>query len=236
MCIRDRSTWGVFSLKGEKFQMFEYIMLAFGGLFLGGTAGFLYYMGAFNPVRPEKSVVHGGHIVYSEYVGNYWKIGNTFEKFGQQTKDLFQKFEGATSLGIYYDNPQMAIDKNECRAIVGVLVPPNVSIGDLRAEVNADEYKIAEVPRVESIRVFWPFRNVLSFLVLALRAYPVMERYLRENTSAKSEGKGGVAIEFYHFGQKNKQIETNMVYGPGIEKYVLTTSPPPRQKGGSKKD
>eukprot|EP01016_Furgasonia_blochmanni_P009842 TRINITY_DN14117_c0_g1_i1.p1 TRINITY_DN14117_c0_g1~~TRINITY_DN14117_c0_g1_i1.p1 ORF type:complete len:257 (+),score=18.02 TRINITY_DN14117_c0_g1_i1:223-993(+) len=197
-----------------------------GGFFITLLA-FSIYMGVFKRVRVEDTVFEGGHIYYKEYVGDYNKIGTLFEAV---TKDFLPHLiadRQSRIIGIYYDDPTNVADKRMCRAVCGFISRKDEAKTSIEA-YGVKEYLYRKLPRVNGARTFFPHKNFLSFVLIAIKVYPPLYQYICKKGKA-NELIG--SIEVYHTKDvKLDRIELMFPYGQDAQEYFLTTAAKPESK------
>eukprot|EP01016_Furgasonia_blochmanni_P021069 TRINITY_DN23405_c0_g1_i1.p1 TRINITY_DN23405_c0_g1~~TRINITY_DN23405_c0_g1_i1.p1 ORF type:complete len:153 (-),score=41.48 TRINITY_DN23405_c0_g1_i1:133-531(-) len=119
------------------------------------------------------------------------------------------------------------VEKNQGRAVIGVLFPPAGSESSALPNTD-DSFKRATLPAAPAAQVFFPYRGWMTFLVMPWKVYPKIDEYLK--TKQPTEPTSG-GLEIYHFENKNNmEIETIVPYGSTAGEYFLSTAASPALK------
>lgn len=186
---------------------------------------FLWYMGLFKVLSFQQAKLGPLKIFYLEYIGEYHKVGPTFQLVCRDTKPYF-KF--ARCFGLYYDPPHKVRDKKHTRAIIGVILNNGESSQKeeefAKAHIN---YKRSELPLVDAIVTRFPYRNFLTYFLFG-KVYRAINNYLMGKNKQNHEeaGKNGI-MEIYYINKSKSFIEFWIPFGYNAEKYLLSTAPRP---------
>lgn len=199
---------------------FIYYILIIGLIFI---LLLLFYLGFFKNLEFQQAKLGPMKIFYREYIGEYHKVGSTFQAV---TRDASKYFKFAKCFGIYYDPPHAVIDKTQTRAIIGVIL--NNGENPLKEEEFAKShinYKRGELPLVDAIVTRFPYRNFLTFFMFG-KIYMSIRKYMRN----RKIGMPGGIMEIYFINSKKSYIEFWIPQGNNSEKYQLSTVQKPLYK------
>jgi hypothetical protein len=120
-------------------------------------------------------------------------VEEILKKFGISSKKEF---------GIYYDNPEVTPAKN-CRSYVGAILEEKDF--DRISELVSDGLEVDTVEKTKTVIAEFPLRNALSYMVGAMKVYPLLSKYMKEkNYTCK------LTMEIYDL--QNKKIIYMMHY------------------------
>ncbi len=143
---------------------------------IGGILIFLQYMGVLLPAEAVIQETGPYHHVYEDFTGPYHKTGEVFSRVYENLKK--DGIETKDGLGIYMDNPQ-DVPQEKLRSQCGSVLEEN----QLAAFENVKGvYSYQLLPRRRSITVTYPLRNSLSYMMLPLVAYPVLQKAVLTNS------------------------------------------------------
>lgn len=159
------------------------IVLAVLGLLL---TVFLWYMGWFSNLKAYESVKGPYLIAYERFVGPYPQTGPIFNRIYEKLKA--NGIESPRGLGIYYDDPSQ-VTPDKLRSDCGIVI--EAKDRNLFWKIS-HKFKYKWVRRSKSIVVEFPIRNMLSYMIGPMKAYPALMKY------AESKGyKTTLAYELY---------------------------------------
>ena len=83
------------------------------------------------------------------------------------------------SFGIYYDDPEIIVDKNEMRIALGIILndPEDKELVDSFLSKNED-FKRALLPERDALFSEFPFKNHASYILGPHKTYPALKKYL----------------------------------------------------------
>eukprot|EP01016_Furgasonia_blochmanni_P048062 TRINITY_DN7119_c0_g1_i6.p1 TRINITY_DN7119_c0_g1~~TRINITY_DN7119_c0_g1_i6.p1 ORF type:complete len:208 (+),score=22.02 TRINITY_DN7119_c0_g1_i6:65-688(+) len=186
----------------------------------------------FMTVHIREAIFSGGHFFYREFCGEWSEIGQVFAAVENEFLKHAQSEEKSNIIGVYYDCPKGLLDKVAPRAAVGFVTQNE----ELRKEIQKrGGYQWTILPEVKAAQAFFPFKNMLSFMLLASKVYPPLRRYLQEKSKWR-EFVGWVEVYRYRRDQKVlRSIEVDFIYGEGIREYLLLDEVRARQGDRDKK-
>jgi hypothetical protein len=135
---------------------------------------FLGYMGLFNRMTVEEKTMGPFTGVYESCVGDYMKSGQVFARVCDEMKK-----EGVACgqcFGVYYDNPR-EVPKDKLRSDIGVVL---VDKDLLRSKELGKKYKIQTLGQKMSLVTEFPIKNMLSYMIGPMKAYPALEKAAKE--------------------------------------------------------
>lgn len=151
----------------------------------------LAYMGMVFPLKVYESKMGPYTIAYESFTGPYAQTGPAFDKVHQALKA--EGIEAVRGLGIYYDDPaKVAAEK--LRSDCGIVIEEKEMAKFNRVR---RKFKIKLIRQKECLVVEFPIRNVLSYMLGPIRAYPALTKYAEEKGY-----KFGMAYELYDEPQK----------------------------------
>lgn len=132
-----------------------------------------WYLGGFSKVAIKEQPMGPYTIAYSEFVGEYSKVGPVMDK-------VYETLSGAgilsaTGVGIYYDDPAV-IEPENLRSDVGAIVVRS----DITKVPQSDEIKIKNIAGKQSIVAEFSIKNSTSYMVGVIKAYPTLKKYMIE--------------------------------------------------------
>lgn len=136
--------------------------------------GFLAYMGVFNGLKVAEKEIGPYTYVYESFTGDYAKTGKVFE--GLYKSLLGDGVKSSKGIGIYYDDPKKAA-KDDLRSDCGAVLTEEdlAKLPRLLEKYTARTLAAKVRPVVE-----FPYRNGLSFMIGAMKAYPVLTKYVAD--------------------------------------------------------
>ena len=132
--------------------------------------GFLAYMGMFSPVKVHEAQMGPFTIAYESFTGPYAQTGPVFTKVYKALKD--KGINASLGLGIYYDNPaEVPADKlrSDCGAVI-----------DKKDLAKLKKFKVKNLAQKDSLIVEFPIRNIFSYMIGPMKAYPVLMKHAAE--------------------------------------------------------
>lgn len=150
------------------------------------AVSYLAYMGVFNKLEAKQAKTGPYTIAYEEYIGSYSLTGPIFEKITRSLKT--DGIETSRGLGIYFDDPSKT-PADKLKSHCGIIIEEKYL---LKVRKLGKKYTVKKIKGTESIIVEFPIRNSMSYMIGAIKAYPLLMRY------AKEKGlKLNVAMELY---------------------------------------
>lgn len=153
----------------------------------------MYDIGLFTPIKFSSGLFKNSEVYYINYTGEYKRIGTEFDKM----KKIFKKFNLDKNVysifGIYYDNPKVMSDIKKCRASVGILKEisqfsknRNESNNEMEEYLKENNFLKAELPDTNSLRVTFPYFNMMSLFIGMNKFYKALEKNLNDNNFLRS--------------------------------------------------
>ncbi len=132
-----------------------------------------WYLGGFTKLEAKEQPMGPYTIAYTNYVGVYSKIWPSMTK----VYDILSGagITSATGVGIYYDDPAVVSWAN-LRSDIGAVIASQ-DVGKL---VSNKDIKITTIPPKTRIVVEFPLKNSLSYMIGAMKVYPVIAKYMKE--------------------------------------------------------
>ncbi|MBN1621779.1 MAG: hypothetical protein JW871_04230 [Endomicrobiales bacterium] len=152
------------------------IKIALGVIAAGiiGLISFLFYMGVFS--TPEVTEMETGPytIVYEEFIGDYKKSGQVFERVGKAMEK--EGIKTTRGFGIYFDDPKM-VPADKLRSHCGLVIE-----GDNLKMVPElkKKYNIQVIDKSNRIVIEFPIKNMLSYVIGPMKCYPAFSEYSKE--------------------------------------------------------
>jgi len=132
---------------------------------------FGYYIGLFSTPKVTEQTMGEYIYAYEEFVGDYKKTAPVFENVNKILANLGVK--STRGIGVYFDNPkEVPTDKlrSNCGSIIEEQDYPKV-------DTIATTLKIGKLNSGQSIVVELPLKNVISYMVGPMKAYPALMKY-----------------------------------------------------------
>jgi len=135
---------------------------------------FLTYMGIFSSPQAYESKMGPFTIIYESFTGPYAETGPVFNKVFEALKA--EGIETTRGLGIYYDDPSK-VPPDKLRSDCGIVIEEK----DL-AKFNQikNKFKVKHLPQKDSVVIEFPIRNMLSYMIGPMKAYPALMKYAEE--------------------------------------------------------
>lgn len=78
--------------------------------------------------------------------------------------------------GFYFDDPNAIQHKNQMRYSLGVILK-SIESQKLAEKILSDNpsLKLAELPKVNALRTTFLYRNTFSYMIGAMKAYPILK-------------------------------------------------------------
>eukprot|EP00331_Platyophrya_macrostoma_P018957 CAMPEP_0176466790 /NCGR_PEP_ID=MMETSP0127-20121128/38104_1 /TAXON_ID=938130 /ORGANISM="Platyophrya macrostoma, Strain WH" /LENGTH=171 /DNA_ID=CAMNT_0017860029 /DNA_START=25 /DNA_END=540 /DNA_ORIENTATION=+ len=145
--------------------------------------------------------------------------------------DIKDIFSGNLRFGVFYDDPNMIVDQNKCRASVGIYIEPNeITKAQGFAAVHKN-YHFRELPETNAVRSTFPYKNMLSIFWVVKKVFPAMMNYLvQEKLVENLDDEMYGIFENYHWATPHKYSEILIPYGKRVKLDKLTTIPSPTLK------
>lgn len=131
----------------------------------------------FHKVKVEKTVFPETKIAYVTFVGDYSQAYKQTAIVENVIKSKYNvDWSREPCFGVYYDDPRK-VDRNQCRCIVGKIIPDNFTEKKAPENVTFDV-----IPRIEPIfQIEYPLRSFLSIFAGMSRAYSALNNYTQQN-------------------------------------------------------
>lgn len=134
---------------------------------------FGWFIGFFKNMKVREKEEGGFKVAGIKYTGPYSTTGKYMSQVEQKLIKL--GIMPKKEFGIYYDNPQ-TVNPEKCRSYVGCIIrkedydkiPALISTGLI----------IDTVPKSKAIFTEFSLKNSLSFMLGAMKAYPIMSKYM----------------------------------------------------------
>ncbi|MCX5751855.1 MAG: GyrI-like domain-containing protein [Candidatus Saganbacteria bacterium] len=137
-------------------------------------AGFLAYLGAFSSVKVVEKEMGPYTVVYERFVGPYQETGKVFDKVYKSL--AADKIQTTVGIGVYYDDPKTTpADKfrSDCGSAIA-----NKDLAKVKA---LKKYKIMPIAKKRCLVVEFPMKNMLSYMIGPMKAYPELGKYAAVN-------------------------------------------------------
>ncbi|KJH42894.1 hypothetical protein DICVIV_11108 [Dictyocaulus viviparus] len=174
--------------------MFEWMFIAVCLIILAyiaykvATSGFLSTV---QPVVTEspKYLSKSLTVYYKHHIGSYSGVGSLFK----EVRNLLPS--GATTFGIYYDNPKER-DEHLLQSAIGVVFGvdgQDLYTDNYAQQLNRWGYEKMVLPKVDrAVEVTQPYNGSLSVFALIYRTYGIVWQFIQDNRLETS-----LALEFY---------------------------------------
>lgn len=164
---------------------------------------FLGYMGFFSTITPEEKEEGGYVVVGIEVTGPYSQAG----KYIGNVNDNLKKAGIICSkgFGIYYDDPKITPEE-QCHSLVGCIIDKK----DLEKikTLNLTGLKIDSIPKAMAVVVEFPLKNMLSYMLGPIKAYPLISKHMQEKNYK-------LILSFEIYDNTQKKITFVMQYASG---------------------
>ncbi len=144
-------------------------------IIVGVIVVYLGYFGFFMMVAVREMDMGPYTLVYKKHVGDYGKTPAIQNEIYYSLLNN-EKIRTTKGFGIYFDDPR-EVKKENLRSFVGCILEKNdaANAGRLKAA-----YSLMEYPRSRSVVAEFPFRGKLSIIAGIMKAYPAIERYVKD--------------------------------------------------------
>lgn len=185
-------------------------------------------MGFLSPVPVKEKRLPKSLLLFTEYVGDYRKIGSVFENLTKTVKPKFKPTNN--NCGIFYDDPSTLEDRSKARAACGLLIEEDERQAAEKFVAEHSSFKLAELPELDCVYTRFPFKSRLSMLFIVLKVYPEIRQYAFRNRYVRvpSDIKG--IIEIYRCDGNAQIIEVVLPYGQRTEQICLSSQPVPQER------
>jgi hypothetical protein len=132
--------------------------------------GLMAYMGMFSPIKVHEAQMGPFTVAYESFTGPYAQTGPVFAKVYNALKA--EGINSSMGLGIYYDNPaEVPADKlrSDCGAVI-----------DKKNLAKLKKIKVKTLAQKDSLVVEFPIRNIFSYMIGPMKAYPVLMKHAEE--------------------------------------------------------
>jgi hypothetical protein len=136
--------------------------------------GFLTYLGAFSSVKVVEKEMGPYTVVYERFVGPYQETGKVFDKVYKSL--AADKIETIVGIGVYYDDPKTT-PADKFRSDCGAAIADK----DLAKVKSLKKYKIMRIAKKPCLAVEFPLKNLLSYMIGPMKAYPELGKYAAAN-------------------------------------------------------
>lgn len=136
---------------------------------------FGWYIGFFNKVNTNEMIEGGYKVVGIEVTGPYSKVGKSLMSVNKKLNDM--GIVSTKGFGIYYDDPK-TVPPEKCRSFVGNILEEK----DLNkiSELKSAGFRIDSIPKTTTVVAEFPLKNSISYMVGAMKVYPVLSKYIEE--------------------------------------------------------
>ena len=170
-------------------KVLKWFLLVF-ALLAVALLAFLWYLGAFSPVKITEKEMGPYTIAYKSFVGEYKETGKVFMDVYNTLKDAgFALTEKSDSIGVYYDDPAK-VAKDKLRSDCGFVISKEDSIKAIA--LLKKDVKVMTINNSKCLVVEFPMKNMLSFMIGPMKAYPALMGY-----AVKNNLKVGMVYEYY---------------------------------------
>lgn len=138
------------------------------------AVGFLAYMGLFSTMKVSEAKMGPYTIAYESFVGPYSQTGPVFAKVTAELKTA--GIAATQGLGIYYDDPSK-VPSDKLRSDCGAVIK-NKDVTKLY--LIRTKLKVKRLAKKDSIVAEFPIRNVISYMIGPMKAYPALTKYILE--------------------------------------------------------
>jgi hypothetical protein len=145
------------------------------GLLIIIVVVFLAYLGYFSSVKVEEKQEGGYTVVGVNVTGPYSKAGKYISNVDSKLKEA--GINSIKDFGIYYDDPKNT-PAEKCRSLVGVIIDKRDLEKVLVLELK--DIKIDSIPRANSVVAEFPLKNMISYMVGPMKAYPAISDRMKE--------------------------------------------------------
>lgn len=160
---------------------------------------FLAYMGVFFSPKVAEKEMGPYTLVYEPFIGPYSQTGKVFDKVYKELKA--DGIETVSGIGIYYDNPAI-VKPEKLRSNCGSVVEAK-DLGKLASLKN--KYRVWNIPKKKCLVAEFPLRNMLSYMIGPMKAYPALMKYAGEKSYILQKGKQ-MAMTFELYDMKAGKI------------------------------
>lgn len=151
--------------------MIKKILLTCGAfvLFVGSVFAFLLAQHDFfvDPII-EELTIEPFDIAVSRHRGSYSDISETVQTFYDTM--IHYDISIDEGIGIYFDNPE-TIPEQALRSMAGIIISPEEQA---ILQEKTSEYATFSFPQTKVLRVRFPLKSTLSFIIASYRGYPVL--------------------------------------------------------------
>ncbi len=166
------------------------------------------YLGGFTKMVVDEQELGPFYYMYKSHKGSYKKLGPLFQEMYALSKKI--KFDTNKKIGVYYDDPEK-IPAEQLRAEVGISLSPK-EFETNKKDSNFDKFQFREIPKANYAHTTFPFKNHLSIYVALSKAYPALEKYLKEHhlhSDQEDKMQNSYAMEVYDPGLMHFTIKLN---------------------------
>lgn len=133
------------------------------------------YLGWFKNLVVFEAAMGPYTVAYIEHVWDYKTLWEPME-------DLYDILSGQNInsdmwIGIFYDDPSV-VAKEDLISEGGVIIDKT---DFQKLDLNSSDYKVKNLDKAGYAVITFPLKNILSYMVWAHRAYPILWKYLEDN-------------------------------------------------------
>ena len=181
----------------------------------------------FSKVLVRQIVVPKGQVICTSYQG----LCRNMMPFVETVKRDFKSYGDKIKFcGLYYDNPDVLVDKANFRGEIGIILGESDDF-DAERFVKASHksgftYKTRRFEQLNSFGAKFPFFNGLALLVAIIKGYPALMKYGKEHKLIEQTG---FSLEIYD--HSSQQLTICFPYGEEAQAlWYLSDFPQPEYK------
>ncbi len=134
-----------------------------------------WYLWGFKNLVAFEVVMGPYTVAYVDHVGDYTSLWEPMQ-------DLYDVLSGQNIssdmwIWIFYDDPSV-VATGELRSEGGVIIEKE---DFQKLDLNSEDYKVKNLDKTNYAVITFPLKNVVSYVVWAKRAYPILWKYLEDN-------------------------------------------------------
>lgn len=138
---------------------------------------FLNYVGFFSKIIIEEKEMGPYVLVYEDHKGDYKGTREIQDNIYYSLLNNYgiETFKG---FGVYYDDPKK-VSKEELKSIAGCILEE--SHYNSIEKLKENNLKVIKTKKQKSVVVEFPFRNMFSSIIGAMKVYPEINKYAKKN-------------------------------------------------------
>lgn len=150
----------------------------------------LVYHEYFSKIEIDEEEIGPYVFATKRFIGSYSKVSETMNEVDKYLREL--GINGTTGVGMYYDNPAKT-KQDELRSDVGNVIEETDE--DTLSKIR-EKFEIKEFEEQRVIMTKFPIKSPLSYIIGPMKAYPAIDKFMKENGYESSDG--GYGIELYN--------------------------------------